>query len=151
MAANGEVELTWGDGQHKFNVAKIKSALELEEKCGAGVAEIFQRIRDSHWHINDVRETLRIGLIGGGATPDEALRLINRYCDDRPWAESLQPAMVVLMAAMVGVPGDEVGKKQETERTRADGQPSDQMADSSAPSFTGSEPLSDSIHATPTK
>ena len=81
MASNGEVELTWGDGQHKFNIAKIKSALELEEKCDAGVAEIFQRIRDSHWQINDVRETLRIGLIGGGATPDKALRLINRYCE----------------------------------------------------------------------
>ena len=55
------------------------------------------------------------------------------------------------MAAMVGVPGDEVGKKQETERTRADGQPSEQMADSSAPSFMASEPLSDSLHATQTK
>ena len=37
MASNGEIELTWGDGTHKFNVAKIKSALELEEKCDAGV------------------------------------------------------------------------------------------------------------------
>jgi Phage tail tube protein, GTA-gp10 len=149
MPSNGEVELTWGDGQHKFNVAKIKSALELEEKCDAGVATIFQRMRDSSWHINDIRETLRIGLIGGGSTPDVALRLINRYCDDRPWAESLQPAMVVLMAAMLGVPGDEVGKKQVTERTKADGQPLDQMDDSSVPSSTVSGPQSDSLQGKP--
>jgi hypothetical protein len=149
MPSNGEVELTWGDGQHKFNVAKIKSAVELEEKCNAGVATIFQRMRDSTWYMNDVRETLRIGLIGGGATPDVALRLINRYCDDRPWAESLQPAMVVLMAAMLGVPGDEVGKKQETERTKADDQPSGQMDDSSVPSSTVSGPQSDSLRDKP--
>ncbi len=143
--ATGEIELTWGDGPHKFNIAKIKSVLELEEKCEAGIAEIFQRIRSDRWHINDVRETLRISLIGGGMTPDKALSLINRYCDDRPWAESLQPAMLIIMAAMVGVPGDEVGKKEETERTKED-QPSEKMVDSSAPLSTGSEPLSDSIH-----
>jgi hypothetical protein len=49
MATNGEVELTWGDGQHKFNVAKIKSALELEEKCNAGIAAIFKRVVHDTW------------------------------------------------------------------------------------------------------
>jgi hypothetical protein len=150
MASNGEIELTWGDGQHKFNVAKIKSALELEEKCDAGVAQIFQRIRSDSWKINDVRETLRIGLIGGGMTPDKALSLINRYCDDRPWAESLQPAIYVLMAAMLGVPGDDVGKKAETERAKED-QPSEKMDESSVPLSMGSEPQSGSLPATPTK
>ncbi len=137
MAVNGEIELTWGDGTHKFNVAKIKSALELEEKCDAGVAQIFQRIRSDSWKINDVRETLRLGLIGGGMTPDKALVLINRYCDDRPWAESLQPAIYVLMAAMLGVPGDEVGKKPMTERAKED-QPSETMEDLSVPLSTAS-------------
>jgi Phage tail tube protein, GTA-gp10 len=150
MAINGEVTLTWGDGEHKFNVAKIKAVLELEEKCNAGIAEIFRRISDGKWRINDVRETLRIGLIGGGMPPDKAMRLINRYCDDRPWTESLQPAMVVLMAAMVGVPGDDVGKKATTERAK-ENQPSQTMADMSVPSSMESEPQSDSLHAIPTK
>lgn len=151
MAANGDIELTWGDGTHKFNVARIKSVLELEEKCNAGIAEIFQRIRDSRWHINDVRETLRIGLIGGGGvTPDKALLLINRYCDERPWAESLQPAILVLMAAMVGVPGDEVGKKTETERAKESAS-SMTMGDSSAPFSTDSARQSDLRPEIPTK
>jgi hypothetical protein len=135
MATNGEIELNWGDGLHKFNVAKIKSVLELEEKCDAGIAEIFQRIRDSRWKINDVRETLRIGLIGGGATPDSALRLINRYCDDRPLAESLQPAILIIMAAMLGVPGDVPGKKAETERAKEEA-PSEKMDATSVPLST---------------
>ncbi len=150
MATNGEIELTWGDGQHKFNVAKIKSALELEEKCNAGVAQIFERIRSSTWKINDVRETLRIGLIGAGMMPDKALGLINLYCDDRPWAESLQPALYVLMAAMVGVPGDDVGKKAATERAKED-PPSEKMDESSVPLSTDLERLSASARATPTK
>lgn len=150
MASNGEIELTWADGSHKFNIAKIKSALELEEKCDAGVAEIFQRIRENRWKINDIRETLRIGLIGGGMMPDKALTLINRYCDERPWTESLQPAVLVLMAAMVGVPGDEVGKKAETERAK-EGQSSEKMEDLSVPSSTASEPLLDLDQGTPMK
>ena len=150
MAANGEIELTWADGDYKFNVAKIKSALELEDKCGAGVAEIFTRIKDGRWHINDVRETLRIGLIGGGMTPDKALLLVQRYCDERPWAESLQPALLVLMAAMLGVPGDEAGKKAKTERA-TESQPSEAMGGLSVPSSTASVPPSDFPHAPPMK
>lgn len=150
MAVNGEVELTWADGTHKFNIAKLKCVLELEEKCDAGIAEIFQRVRDSRWRFNDVRETLRLGLIGSGMMPDRALTLVQRYCDDRPWAESLQPAMVVLMAAMLGVIGDEVGKKPETERA-TEGQPSEKMAGMSAPSSTGSPLPSDSARGMPMK
>jgi Phage tail tube protein, GTA-gp10 len=144
MAVNGEVELTWGDGEHKFNIAKLKCILELEEKCGSGVAEVFNRIRDGRWKFNDIRETLRLGLIGAGMMPDRALRLINRYCDDRPWTENLLPAQAVLIAAMVGVPGDDLAKKVETERTKED--QSTPTADSSVPSSTDSVPPSASIH-----
>lgn len=140
---NGKIELNWGDGTHAFNVAKIAQALELEEKCSAGVAEIYDRLRSGRWWINDVRETLRLGLIGGGMEPPKALILIRRYVDDRPWTESLQPALAVIMSAMVGVPGDEIGKKPEAERTAAKDRPSSgTMDDSSAPQSTESAPAS---------
>jgi Phage tail tube protein, GTA-gp10 len=142
MAANGEVELTWGDGEHKFNIAKLKCILELEDKCGVGVAEIYQRISTSKWKYNDIRETLRLGLIGAGMTPDKALRLINRYCDDRPWTESLLAAQAVLIAALVGVPGDDLEKKAETERAKED-QSTEPTVDSPAPSSTDSALPSD--------
>lgn len=108
---NGDIELSFGDGDHKFNIAKIGQALELEEKCGgAGVAEILDRLRTNRWKLNDVRETIRLGLIGGGLTPVNALNVVKRYVDDRPWAESLLVAQAVMIAAVVGVPGDLVGK-----------------------------------------
>ena len=143
MASNGEVTLTWGDGEHKFNIAKLKCILELEEKCGCGIAEVYKRISSGVWKFNDLRETLRLGLIGGGKPPDEALRLINRYCDDRPLAESILPAQAVIMAAMVGVPGDMPEKKANPDRTE-EGQSSETMDGSSDPSSTDSEPPLDS-------
>lgn len=142
MAVNGEIELQWGDGEHKFNIAKLRCVLELEEKSGAGVAEIYYRIINGRWKFNDLRETLRLGLIGGGAMPDKALSLVNRYCDDRPWAESVLPAQAILMAAMIGVLGDNAEKKAEAERTKEE--QSSRMESSSAPSSMESEPQSDS-------
>lgn len=146
MTVNGEIELKWGDGEHKFNIARLKCVLELEEKCGAGIAEIFARIQEGRWKFNDIRETLRLGLIGGGAAPDKALRLINRYCDDRPWAENVLPAQAVLIAAMVGVPQDDpLTKKAETERAKDEH--STKTGAMSAPSSTDSAPPSGSPRA----
>jgi hypothetical protein len=109
---NGDVELDWADGKHTFNVAKFEQAFELEEKCsGSGLHEIFERITARRWRVTDIRETIRIGLIGGGAKPAEALKLVRRYVEGRPWAESVPFARIILLAALVGVEGDnDLGK-----------------------------------------
>lgn len=118
---NGKIELDWADGTHVFNVAPLGQILELQDKCDAGPAEIADRLRNGKWRANDVRETLRLGLIGGGMDPVNALTLVRRYVDERPWKENVHVALVVMLAALVGVPGDEVGKKPadqtETETT----------------------------------
>jgi len=153
MAVNGSVTFEWGDAEYVFCVAKIKLALELEEKCSSGVAEVFDRLRNDKWRINDVRETLRLGLIGGGLEPVAALKLVTRYCDDRPWIESVQPALLVLMAAMVGVPGDDVGKKPSTEEPSQEkgvDPLSPTTVDSFAPSYMDSAPQPDSPQEIPT-
>lgn len=136
---NGNIELSFGDGDHVFNVAKIGQALELEEKCGAGVSEILDRLRTNRWKLNDVRETIRLGLIGGGMTPVNALNLVKRYVDERPWGESLLIAQAIMIAAIIGVPGDLVGK------TKAEGPRRRRRNASSAPRSTVPEPPSDSL------
>lgn len=143
--ANGEVTLTWGDGEHTFNVAKLRCVLELEEKCDCGFAEIYTRLAAGRWKFNDIRETLRLGLIGGGMPPDKALSLINRYVDDEPFASNVLPAQAVIMAALVGVKDDNLEKKAEAERAQAER--STETVDSSAPSSTVSEPPLDSRRA----
>jgi hypothetical protein len=91
---------------------------------------------------------LRLGLIGAGMIPDRALTLVQRYVDDRPWSENVLPAQAVIIAAMIGVPGDELEKKEPAEQTKESR--STETVDSSAPSSTVSEPPSDSIPANST-
>jgi len=138
---NGHVVLTWADGEHTFNIAKLKEVFELEDKCGAGVGEIFDRVRAGRWRWIDVRETVRLGLIGGGMEPVPALTLVQRYVDNRPWQESRQVAMAILLAAMVGVEGDNPTKKAEADRA-PDSKSTTPTDGSSDPQSTGAAPAS---------
>lgn len=108
---SGKVRLVWGDGEHDFKLA-IGHLRELQDKCKAGPPEILRRLSMNEWHVDDVRETIRLGLVGGGKTPSDAFVSVVRYVDERPLLESAQVAMAVLMAALVGVPDDPVGKDQ---------------------------------------
>jgi hypothetical protein len=114
MSRDGSISLTWGDGEHRFRLA-IGQLRELQEKCDAGPAEIAGRLTDGRWRVNDVREAVRLGLIGGGMVPAEAYRLTARYVDERPLLESVPVAQAVLMAALVGAPEEPVGKAEAAE------------------------------------
>lgn len=109
---NGDIDLDFGDNTYRFNIAKIGQALELEQKCDAGISEILDRVRSGKWRLQDIRETIRLGLIGGGQTPINAMQIVKAYVDERPWAESVPVALTVLLAAMIGVPGEKVGKRR---------------------------------------
>ncbi len=52
--------------------------LELQEKCDAGPAQIVARLEGGTWRVQDLRETLRLGLIGGGMTPTDAMVKVRR-------------------------------------------------------------------------
>lgn len=109
MSGDGSIEITWGDGEHRFRTG-LKEWREIQEKCDAGLIEIWDRLMARKWRVDDVREVIRVGLIGGGKTPTEALTLVKRYVEDRPLLESVPVAIAVLMAACAGMPGDDVGK-----------------------------------------
>lgn len=111
---DSRVELSWGDGEHVFKLA-LAQVRELQERCKAGPAEIAERLQSSRWFVDDIRETLRLGLIGGGKTPVEALTLVKRYVDERPLAENIIVANVLIMSVLYGVADDPVGKKEEAE------------------------------------
>lgn len=143
---NGQVTLDWADGSYPFNVAKFEQALELEEKCDAGLQELLERMTARRWRVTDIRETVRIGLIGGGLEPTAALKLVRRYVEGRPWAESVPIARTVLLAAIVGVEGDNDLGKEAADRTMSGAD----QAVSSDPPFTEPAPRSDSIRATST-
>jgi hypothetical protein len=127
MSRDGSVTFTWADGEHRFRLG-IGQLRELQEKTEAGPAFILGRLQNGSWLLDDLREPLRLGLIGGGMSPVEALRLVQRYVDDRPLLESVQPAMAVLLAALVGVEDEKPGKlgaaKDQPQGSSAESSPS---------------------------
>ena len=106
MSADATIELRWADGDHRFRLP-LGQLRELQDKCGAGPLRIAHRLRGDDWLVDDVREPIRLGLIGAGMKPTEALTLVLRYVDARPLYESVLTALAVLSAALFGVPEDQ--------------------------------------------
>lgn len=117
MSRNGDITLEWADGDHLFRLG-LGELRELQEKTGHGPAMLARRIVSSEFFVDDVREVLRLGLIGGGAEPRDALRLIGRYCDERPLLESTEPALRILQAALLGPEDDTPGKAMAAKETQ---------------------------------
>ncbi|MFZ5674281.1 MAG: gene transfer agent family protein [Pseudomonadota bacterium] len=116
MSRDAAISLKWADGTYRFRLS-IGQIRELQEKVDAGPAWVLDRIRTGGWRVDDLRETIRLGLIGGGAKPGDALKLVERYVDTQPLADSVAPAMVILSAALFGAPdGERPGKRKAAER-----------------------------------
>lgn len=141
MSRAAEVFLKWPDRERKFRLG-IGEIRELQEKCDAGPLYILSRITSSTWLLDDLRETLRLGLIGGGAKATEALLLIERYFDPHPKADFAPYAQAVLVGAMYGVKDEKLG---ESGAARG-GRTKTREAASGSPESTGAPPSSDGTH-----
>jgi hypothetical protein len=148
MSADGSVTLAWAGEERKFRLA-IGQLRELQENVnrwrvniGAvpiGPSSLLRLLMGGDAWPDEVREIVRLGLIGGGEVSIALVPgLIKRYVDDRPLVESTQVAQAVLLSAMVGVPDDPVGKKPKRRRkTRA--------TSSASPASTEQDAQSDSL------
>lgn len=107
---NGAVTADFGDGTYTFRFS-LGELEELQEKTDAGPFVLLRRLFDSSWRVADVRETIRLGLVGGGLEPLKALSLVRRYVDDRPaWIDNAAFAQGILVAALAGAPEEDAGK-----------------------------------------
>jgi hypothetical protein len=129
MSADGSIELAWGDGEDIFRLALGQLRI-LQEKCKAGPNTIRLRLLSGEWYVDDIRETIRLGLIGGGAKPAAAQEKVQRSVDAQPLADNVMLAAAILAAAIVGAPDDPVGKALAEE-----GAPETTMVSSSPPSM----------------
>lgn len=125
MSADGSVTLNWAGEERKFRLA-IGQLRELQESVnrwrttiGApliGPNSLMRLLAAGDAWPSDVREIIRLGLIGGKDTKINLIPgLMTRYVDERPLMESTQVAQAVLLVALVGVPEDPVGKKPQAE------------------------------------
>lgn len=101
MAKATHVTIDWADGTYTFRLP-IGQLEEHDELCGAGPLTVLTRLANGTWRVPDVRETIRLGLIGGGTVATDALKLVRRYVDGLPLLQSVPVALVVLAAALRG-------------------------------------------------
>ncbi len=130
MAMDGSVEFEWGSGLHKFRLG-LDEARELQKKTGGGLWTLALRIARDDWLVDDLRETIRIGMIGGGADPATALSEIKTYFDKQPKLKQREAALRILHAfgigeddEPVGVVGNGAGKAKAEETKTAAASPS---------------------------
>lgn len=93
----------FGDAERAFSLPPELIA-ELERKTGAGIGGLCRRLFAGDFHLAEVTETIRLGLIGGGETPETAAALIAAYVANRPLAETYPLAVAILEAAWFGAP-----------------------------------------------
>jgi hypothetical protein len=103
------ITFAFADGIYTFKLG-LKQMQELQERCDAGPEMIQARIKSGFPNVADLRETIRLGLIGGGLDAARALTLVERYVDDMPRVPNHLHARAILDAALIGVPDDPVGK-----------------------------------------
>lgn len=144
MAKATHVSLDWADGTYIFRLP-IAQLEEHDELCSAGPLVVLARLSDGSWHIPDLRETIRLGLIGGGLPATDALKLVRRYVDGAPLIQAVPIAMVILAAALRGedvepAPGKIVAAEpvMGSDQTDSTSPPSDEAPSSSASVFVSS-------------
>lgn len=111
MSRGGEITLQCWDGEHVFRL-RLGELRTLQEKVDAGPMHIARRLADGTWRVDDVRETLRLGLIGAGVKQDEALSLVTTHVDGVPWIDNVFNAQAVVLAAVMGVADERLGETQ---------------------------------------
>jgi hypothetical protein len=104
MSRHGAVELDWADGTFTFRLG-LDQIEELEEKRDLSLFTLARRLSPAERdpRLADIRETLRLGLIGGGLKPVDAMVKVRKYVDERPIDENRDIAYAVVLAGLARV------------------------------------------------
>lgn len=107
----------FADGTYEFcmNYGAIRMLQEAREM---GPLFVYQQLQAGTWRIEDVRETIRCGLIGGGMAAVKANKMVQMYVEERPIMENVALAMRVLGAGLIGAPEEDVGEPVAADQTK---------------------------------
>ncbi len=108
--------LVWEGGEHPFKL-EIGQLRALQSATGVGPLFLLGRITGSQWFVDDIIDTIRLGLVGGGMEPSEAKKLTDRVFTENTPAlyRSALLATRVLRDAVMGEPDDPVGDDNQGE------------------------------------
>lgn len=123
MNRHGATDLDWADGTYTFRLG-LSEIEELERKCDLSIFEIVRRMAPEvrRARSTDIIEVIRLGLIGGGTTPVDALAKVRKYVDERPLDENRDTAYAIVLAGLMRVHSSDLEKPSgEAEAPEANG------------------------------
>lgn len=113
MSRDASITFEWGDGPTTFRLG-IGEMVKLQEARDCGPYALLNRLASADWRVEDVREVIRWGLVGGGKTPVEAAKLLKLYFEEvppnMPTASNLLAALRIIGAGCVGAPDEPPGE-----------------------------------------
>ena len=118
------VTLSWAGGREDAFLLRIGEMISLEKVCDAGVGRILSRLMasltgDTAFYVADVIETLRLGLIGGGMSRDEAAKTVSQAADWHGLLTLAPVALAVLSASLRSDDEDEAEEEQDEAKKKA--------------------------------
>jgi hypothetical protein len=123
VSRHGTIRLIFAGDERPFRLA-YKQLRELQELCTlpgdkivSGPLAIASRLGEGTWRLQDVREAIRLGLVGGGMKDGEATALVKRQIEDSEESllDHVALARAVLFAALMGARDDPAGKSDAAE------------------------------------
>lgn len=138
MSRAAEVTLPFGGEDRLFRLP-IGRVRAVQERCDAGPPELVSRFVNKTWRVDDVREPILQGLIGGGLAPHEAQRLVESAMDGLPMLQFVPIAQAVVMAFLIGAEDEEPGERTAGE---AEAKTPSREESSASPASTEPEPPS---------
>lgn len=135
-AVNRSASITrpFADGEYHF-AYPFGELVKLQEARDCGPQVLQQRLLGNDWRVEDIREVIRFGLIGGGMTPVEASKLVKRWVEERPPLENLELAGLLSLVAINGPPDERVGEQGDPDAP-PNGSTTSQAANSESPPST---------------
>jgi hypothetical protein len=102
MLTDTSITVFFGDAERTF---KLTPALvgELERKTGAGIGALCKRMFSGDFAHADCLEAIRLGLVGGGTSPEDAHNLVRVYAAEAPIEVVMTLAVQILSALWFGV------------------------------------------------
>lgn len=96
-------------GGEKYRAAlKLGQLIALEDTRDAGPIVLLDRIVNDYWRTEDLRQTIRFGLMGGGMDDTAALRLVDTFVVPGRLDQYIKTAGDLLTWALSGSPEDPI-------------------------------------------
>jgi hypothetical protein len=106
MTRRAEIELAFGGEDRLFRLP-IGRLRALQEKCDAGPEELLMRMQARTYRVDDLRETLYQGLLGGEMPTHEATTLMKNAFDGEPLIQFIPLVQAILMVVLTGAPDED--------------------------------------------